>query len=592
MMMIKRLNVLLLSVLGLVMLAACGGAAVSDVTHPATKTARPYIPPLSHNDSLRFKMFFFEAVSQQSQGHFDAAYDLLQHCLAINPNSAETYFMLSSYDGPLYGDSALFADVQKAAALAPDNNTYLERLASCYIASENYDGAITAFEKLFANTPDRSDVLQVLVQLYGKKRDYDNVIHTINRMELLDGANEKTALAKMRIYSLQGKKDEELKVLEGLTHKHPNDMSYRVMKGNWLLQNGSPADAYAQYQEVLAIEPENVMARMSLVDYYRTMGEKQLADSLQNELLIGTKTSIDDKMLLMKQVVADNERQGGDSTKVLDLFNRILAKPQETSDMAELQVAYMTLKNMPKEKIDSAIMRVLDISPDNVAARLSLIQSAWTADDFDRVVQLSRQAVEYNPDEMAFYYFLGMGYVQQQDDEKALLAFRNGVAQIDEETDRSMASDLYAVMADILHSMGDEKASFEAYDSCLQWNDNNLYALNNYAYHLAQQNKDLDKAERMSFKTIQAEPGNANSLDTYAWILFKQKRYAEARQYIDMAVSNDSVPSSVVLEHAGDIHAMCGDMAKAVEYWQKALALDETNKVLIRKIKLKKYVEK
>ena len=59
-----------------------------------------------------------------------------------------------------------------------------------------------------------------------------------------------------------------------------------------------------------------------------------------------------------------------------------------------------------------------------------------------------------------------------------------------------------------------------------------------------------------------------------------------------MAVSNDSVPSSVVLEHAGDIHAMCGDMAKAVEYWQKALALDETNKVLIRKIKLKKYVEK
>ena len=39
--MVKRLNVLLLSVLGLVILAACGGAAVSDVTHPATKAARP-----------------------------------------------------------------------------------------------------------------------------------------------------------------------------------------------------------------------------------------------------------------------------------------------------------------------------------------------------------------------------------------------------------------------------------------------------------------------------------------------------------------------------------------------------------------------
>ena len=590
--MVKRLKVILLSVSGLILLAACGGGALTTVTQSATKAARPYMPPLSHNDSLRFKMFFLEAVNQQTQGHFDAAYDLLQHCLDINPNSAETYFMLSSYSGALYGDSALFADVQKAAALAPDNNAYLERLASCHIASEDYDGAIKAFEKLFANTPDRSDVLQILVQLYGKKRDYDNVIHTIDRMELLDGANENTALAKMRIYSLQGKKDEELKVLESLTSKHPNDMNYRVMKGNWLLQNGNPDDALAQYQEVLAMEPENVMAQMSLADYYKTVGEKLLADSLQNVLLLSSKTSIDNKMLLMKQVVADNEKQGGDSTKVLALFKRILDQPQETSDMAELQVAYMTLKKMPKETIDSAIVRILDIAPDNVAARLSLIQSAWTAEDFDRVVQLSRQAVEYNPDEMAFYYFLGMGYVQKQDDENALSAFRNGVAQINDESDHSMTSDLYAVMGDILHSMGDEKAAFEAYDSCLQWNENNVYALNNYAYYLAQQNKDLDKAEHMSFKTIQAEPGNANSLDTYAWILFKQKRYAEARQYIDMSIANDSLPSAVVLEHAGDIHAMCGDITKAMEYWQKALALDESNKVLIRKIKLKKYVEK
>lgn len=49
----------------------------------------------------------------------------------------------------------------------------------------------------------------------------------------------------------------------------------------------------------------------------------------------------------------------------------------------------------------------------------------------------------------------------------------------------------------------------------------------------------------------------------------------------------------MLLEHAGDIYYMNGDAGKALEYWREALEnSDEENKVLIRKIKLKKYVEK
>jgi hypothetical protein len=59
-------------------------------------------------------------------------------------------------------------------------------------------------------------------------------------------------------------------------------------------------------------------------------------------------------MTLMRKVVADNEQQGGDSTEVLDLFRRILARPQKTTDMHELYAAYMTLKKMPKDSICQA----------------------------------------------------------------------------------------------------------------------------------------------------------------------------------------------------------------------------------------------
>ena len=96
----------------------------------------------------------------------------------------------------------------------------------------------------------------------------------------------------------------------------------------------------------------------------------------------------------------------------------------------------------------------------------------------------------------------------------------------------------------------------------------------------------------MSYKTVKAEPNNATYLETYAWILFQQKRYSEAKIYIDQAVRNDSdsLVSSVIIEHAGDIYAMNGEPDRAVEYWQKAIQHGGDKAVLSRKIRLRKYV--
>ncbi len=552
-----------------------------------------HLPAISHNDSLRFKMYYYEAVKQQISGNYDAAYDLLEHCIGINPNAAEAYFMLSFYDGILKGDSAAFADVKKASELNPSNNAYLERIGVGYVSMGNLDEAIKAYEKLSRNSPERSDVLDFLAQLYSRQKDYDKMLDVLNRMEALEGASEDLTLAKMRVYSLQGKKEEEYNELKNMSEKHPNDMNYRVMLGNWLLQNGRPDEAGKLYLEVLQAEPENIMARMSMIDYYRTSGQAMRADSLQEVMLVSPKTPVDGKMALMRQVVADNEKNGADSTLVIDLFKKILKEPQETSDMAQLYAAYLTLKKMPQDSISKVLETVLAISPDNVAARLQLIQAEWNKQDFDRVIELSNQALDYSPDELAFYYFLGFAYIQKDDDDSALKVLRRGVSQINDQSNPSLVSDFYAIMGDILHDKGDDKGAYAAYDSCLQWKDDNYGCLNNYAYYLSVENKDLDKAAQMSYRTVQAEPDNSTFLDTYAWILFMQKKYAEALQYIDMAVKNDTTKSAVIIEHAGDIHAVNGDIDGAVKYWNEALKAGAENEtVLRRKIKLRKYVEK
>lgn len=571
---------------------SCGGAKAVQSTDATEEAAFVSLPAISHNDSLRFKIYYFEAIKQQTSGNFDAAYDLLQHCLTINPNAAEAYFMLSFYDGILKNDSAALADVKKASELNPANNAYLERLGAGYFSINNLAEATKAYEKLAKNSPERSDVLDILAQLYGRQKDYDKMLDVLERMETLEGANEDLTLAKMRVYSLQGKKQEEFNELKSMAAKYPNDMNYRVMMGNWLLQNGKADKAYHQYAEVLQAEPENTNARMSMIDYYRTTQQPLRADSLQEALLVSTKTPTDSKIVLIRQAVAESEQQGGDSSKVLNLFKKILAQPQETSDMAELYAAYMTLKKMPQDSISKVLETVLAISPDNAGVRLQLIQAEWGKQDFDRVAELSRQAIDYNPDELAFYYFLGLAYVQKDDDDSALDALRRGVSQITKQSNKDLVSDFYAIMGDILHDKGLAEEAYAAYDSCLQWKDDNLGCLNNYAYYLSEENRELAKAEQMSYRTVQAEPDNATFLDTYAWILFKRKKYAEAMQYINMAVDNDTTKSAVIIEHAGDIHAVNGDTDGAVKFWQQALeAGAENDKAIRRKIKLKKYVE-
>jgi tetratricopeptide (TPR) repeat protein len=184
-----------------------------------------------------------------------------------------------------------------------------------------------------------------------------------------------------------------------------------------------------------------------------------------------------------------------------------------------------------------------------------------------------------------------MAYSQKDEIDKSIDASRRGVSQITSDSNRDLVSDFYAIMGDMLHEKGLYEEAFAAYDSCLQWKPNNIGCLNNYAYYLSVLNQDLAKAEQMSYRTVKAEPQNSTYLDTYAWILFRQERYEEAKIYIDQALANDSTVSAVIIEHAGDIYMMTDNPDKALEYWQRALESDSENALLQRKIKLKKYIE-
>ena len=540
---------------------------------------------------LRYRYFFLEAVCQQQKGNYAAAFDLLRYARELRPDAAEVYFQLSGYYTDLKNDSIARMCFMKAAQLAPGNDTYQERLGQYYITQREYDKAIDTYEQLYSHHRDRTDVLQLLYRLYGTQNNYAKMIETLERVETTEGASEQLTLAKMQIYEQQGEKEKVVGELNSLVEHHPGDAAYRVMLANWLLQNDRPSKALEQLQAVLADEPDHVAARVTLLDYYRRCNLDSKADGLLRELLLSDKVDQDTRLALMRQVIADNEKSGSDSTVLLRLIDEVLQKPQPNADMLMIKAAYEELKKMPADSIKPIYARAIEVEPDNANARYNLLQYLWREQDFAKVIELCRPAQQYNPDDMLFYYYQGFAHYQREEYDEALETFRKGVGQINSESNPDMVADFYSVMGDLLHRKNLDSEAYAAYDSCLQWKPDHLPTLNNYAYYLSIGNGDLDKAERMSMKAVKGDPTNSTFLDTLAWILFLRQRYDEAKAYMERAISNSDDLSEVVLEHAGDIFAKSGDMEQAMFYWQKALEKDGSNKQLKKKIKLKQYVE-
>ena len=129
-----------------------------------------------------------------------------------------------------------------------------------------------------------------------------------------------------------------------------------------------------------------------------------------------------------------------------------------------------------------------------------------------------------------------------------------------------------------------------AYDSALVYNGSNLVALNNYAYYLALEGRDLNRALEMSARTLLEEPDEPIYIDTYAWILFLLGRYEEAKEYADKLLLREGEKSAVEFHHCGDIYAQNGDIDKAVECWTIARDKGDDSKKLKKKIKKRKYI--
>lgn len=180
------------------------------------------------------------------------------------------------------------------------------------------------------------------------------------------------------------------------------------------------------------------------------------------------------------------------------------------------------------------------------------------------------------PENAQYLLMAGDLYLEINEYDAAIDIFKRCIAKIQADNGTAV-SVLFGRLGDIYQIKGERDSAYLAYDKALEHNAANIVVLNNYAYALSLDKRDLDRAEQMVGRCVGADPANSTYLDTYAWVFFQKGNYRKAKLYIENALSGGRTDEADVFDHYGDILFQLGQVEKAVVQWGKALELKIRN---------------
>ena len=555
----------------------------------ATENQEPTESDLSEKNKRKFDYFFLEALKLKQSEKFSDAFNTFQYCLSIDSTSAVTHYELSQFYIYLNNKNLALNALKKAVLYDQERYDYLIALANLSREIGLNDSAIEIYEKLRKKHPDKPELNYYLSDLYVRQKKIEKAIGELDYVEENSGMNESVSIQKYRLYMMIEEEEKAFNELEKLADKYPYEAKYQILIGDLYLEKKETEKAYKAYQKAFSVDPEDPYYIVSMANYYEQTGEQKLAKEEIDNALKNPKLDIETKLTILGKYIQNLQKNKKEIENANSLFETLMEQnPQET----ELNLMYGTFL-LAQEKVEDAKFQfqiVTESSPENIAAWEQLLRISHIEENPQESIEICKNALIHFPEFPLFYFYLGISYYQVDDYQEALKAYQKGIQYIDAK-DVKLLSDFYGQIGDIYHQIKNKELAYKNYEIALEHNDKNIGVLNNYAYYLSLDKKELNKAERMSSICVKMYPDNSTYIDTYAWIFFVQGNYTLAKFYIESAISKGGDESKEIVDHYGDILYKVGNKEKALEQWEKALEIGKDTETLKRKIADKTYYE-
>ena len=535
--------------------------------------------------------FHLESVSLQEQERYDEAFEMLEYCRSLDSTSTAIQYFLAPYYSILGKDSIACDMLEEIVRQDPANEDYNDALVNQYARTGNWKAAIAVYERIVGSAHSKSEIYKALYALYYNDDNFDKALETLEKIENLEGKSTELTAKRLQLFLRLNRHDEMIAIIEQAIAENPDDSRFMTFLGDIYTMIEKYGLAEETYMKVLEKYPDDALTLGSLVDLYaKTEDDESFCNAIET-LIKCEKVETETRMQNLVNYILYKETS--DSAYIEPFFQELLRLPFDQLELHMSYADYLEYKQATPEVLIPVYEKIVELDSENISAIIKLLQFSIDADDKDAVFKYASEALLYLPQVLELYFYKGLSLYMSGGKQESIDIYKEGLAKRDTDTDPGVVAAMFTVIGDTYHELGMTKECYEAYDSALMYDPYKLDVLNNYSYFLSLENRDLQRALEMSGKTISAEPDDQTYLDTYAWILFKLKRYEEAKAYAEKILSLDEELSYEVLHHIGDIFAKCGNIEKAVFYWEKAAEAGDDTKLLDKKIKKGKiYNEK
>ena len=560
--------------------------AVAGKNESATRT-------IGIADQRKAEYIFMEAQSEKMKGNADNFFDLISYAHEIDPdNTAISFYMGMCL---LRMNTTTKERCEQGLALMKEHFEAQpgDLYETTFYSDANMqlghpEEALRAIKSLNEANPNRLELQVRLAEAYTQSGDYAQSNATYDSIAALFGDDIHLTAGKLTNYQHMNDTTGAINEMRRLLSKAPESADYNGSMSTVFMSFGQMDSAFYYLDRAQELEPDNGFFYLQRADYYNRLGdsigyEQQIYNALTAEQL-----DVDTKLGVLLDYIRKQLAREDTTQRINNLFGALIQQHPHEASIHQLYSEYLYARNDLKGAIEQ-LGYSLDMNPTDASGWRNMVILNMMDDNYADAIKASEKAIEYNPDNIELRRYVAGCYYQMDQYDKAIESYEKLLAIVDS-ADVEIRAEIITGIGDVYSEMGDDGKTVECYRRALELDSVNASALNNYAYFLAQRGMDLDNAESMAALAIQAEPDNANFIDTYAWVFFAKKEFAKALQYIKSAVEKDE--DNHLLEHYGDILWFNDDKEGAVEQWTKALEDDQDNKLLQRKVKDKTYYEK
>ena len=522
------------------------------------KMALTTLQPLLNERSAPAEAYTLAADVQVRMGETEAAKQLYQRALAVNPEDERARSAMAVVDiseGRVEQGIGVLKDVGRTS-----NDLQADILiVSTYLQSRQWDRARTSIDALEKKKPDSAAAAYLRGELALAQGDSVEATKQYEAAVRRDSKDFSAVAALAALDQRAGKPDAALARYRAYLEKNPRALGADLAVVALAKSQGQPPAKVAADLEVLVKKyPDSEFPRVAMVRALLEGGDIKRAQTIGKELAtsFGASPAALDAAGLV-------ELAAGNHNQARQTFAQLAAlQPKDASPLIRLSQAYLASKDAPGAL--AQLSKALSVQPTSMDAHLQMVTLLAKMGRYEQALAQARAAQSAGPADPTGWMLEGDLLNGKRDFVGAVTAYRKGLAkarvgasavklhraledaarlkeaqQFEKEwrAERPQDPVFNYYLGDRYLALGELDTAVELYRSVLKLVPKDPASLNNLAWILAQQNK--PEALEFGERAVAAAPRSAPALDTLAEIHSRAGRLDRAvalqRQAVDLA---------------------------------------------------------